>query len=436
MNCPRCGVRVSEEDLFCLNCGVSLKDIPAQTPYTPQPTVPSQTPYIPQPTVAPQTSTVYNPQPMRNDFTPSAPASAPVTAGNNMDGQRRKEKNTNKILLVIIAVLVMLLAAGVAAFFAMGGTELFSKDESTTALTTAQQGELILPDVNESVTTAGDIYTTSAPSVYPDSTSTTNPYTDSIVATKPHTDSTPPTSAYPDYTQATTEVVGSSGFKTTSSGLMMPTEGNRVGICEAYNNAVNNLKGYNGLVTLHKEETFNFYAEDLPLIVDSVVNGTLANLSVPSDETYTFIGGSDGDGRLLSEKMMPWGRDAQVTEYDVLSANITENEDGGYSITLYFPYEVYYYSEGGVWDEPTSHMTAMDYLDFTAIDFGAISITDADMRYPGAVTEITVDSQGRLIGLSNYMPLEGECTGAYGFVNFELTLIGDITTDYVLTYNN
>ena len=175
MNCPRCGVRVSEEDLFCLNCGVSLKDIPAQTPYTPQPTVPSQTPYIPQPTVAPQTSTVYNPQPMRNDFTPSAPASAPVTAGNNMDGQRRKEKNTNKILLVIIAVLVILLATGVAAFFAMGGTELFSKEESTTALTTAQQGELILPDVNESVTTAGDIYTTSAPSVYPDSTSTTNP---------------------------------------------------------------------------------------------------------------------------------------------------------------------------------------------------------------------------------------------------------------------
>lgn len=223
-----------------------------------------------------------------------------------------------------------------------------------------------------------------------------------------------------------------------SSGLEMPQDGDAVNITKAYNKAINDYRAYKGVVTLHKVENTQVGITDLPAAakaLEGTINEVIGNIVKPVDETFTFENGADQQdpSREIGHKMIPWGRDAAVTPADISACSIKENADGGYTITMTFLAETATY-DGTTSTEPVHHMTAMDPLNLATLDISPLTIFSAEMTYPGATTSITVDSQGRLVKLTNSLPLEGKGQGGMGFIKATIGLAGKMEAVYDITY--
>ena len=412
MICKKCGKFIPDGNKFCVYCGYKV-EIP------PQPV--QQT--VQTPAAQPQPQVQITPPQQPRTTVPTVPtqqtqASADISnAVNTLVYQVQSENRKNKALVVIIAILVIVIAAGVGAFFALGGTDLFAKEdekeeESTTIQeTTVQQLQPTNP---------GD-YTTLPPAV------------EAPVTQYP---TTPTTGMYGEPTTIPQQMPF--GYVKTSSGLLMPDSYNYEGMCEAYNDAINNYRSYRGEVTLHKVENISVSLTSLPAAakaLEGVISDLIAGLTKPVDETYIFINGTDPDGRSIGGKIIPYERDACVTTDDIYSASVSANSDGGYTISLEFLAESTTF-DGTNTTEPIHHMTAMDPLNLGTLDLGPIEISSADMYYPGATVDLTVDGQGRLVKLIYTLPLEAECTCGMGFIKAEIGLEGFMDTTYEMSYTN
>ncbi len=206
-------------------------------------------------------------------------------------------------------------------------------------------------------------------------------------------------------------------------------------IAAAYNKVVNEAKAYTGKVTLKKHDIINVELKDLPSIAASIINPVVQNLTQTSPEEYVFDGGKDVNdpNRYVSHKIVPGGRDVAVQEAGLASASATANPDGGYTMTLTFIAETSTFDGTNTTSEPTHHKSAMDPLELGSLDLGPISISNADLRYPGATMTATVDGQGRLVKLEQKLPLEGSGTGKAG-ISLTLNLAGSMDGTYELIY--
>ncbi len=225
---------------------------------------------------------------------------------------------------------------------------------------------------------------------------------------------------------------------TTSSGLERPADTDYAGMCEAYNKAVNDYRAFKGTATVHKVEDTKVEITELPAAakpLEGTINSVIGNIVKPVDETFTFTNGVDVNdpARFIDHKMIPGGRDAAVTPNDLAEAKIVENADGGYTITVKFLSETATY-DGTTSTEPVHHMTAMDPLNLATLDISPLTIFSAEMTYPGATTSITVDGEGRLIKLTNSLPLEGKGQGGMGFIKATIGLAGKMEAVYDITY--
>lgn len=218
-----------------------------------------------------------------------------------------------------------------------------------------------------------------------------------------------------------------------SSGLPVPQDGDAVNITKAYNKAINDLRAFQGTVTLKKTETVDIKAKDIPKAVEGVVNGVVQNFLGTTENTYVYNGGYDENGGPLGERIIPWGRDACVTPNDITSCKVTENADGGYTIEMTFLAESVTF-DGTTSAEPVHHKTAMDPLNLATLDISPLEIFSAEMNYPGATVQLTVDSQGRIVKLHNYLPLNGTGNGGYKVIKLTLGLEGSMDSTYEFTY--
>ena len=203
-------------------------------------------------------------------------------------------------------------------------------------------------------------------------------------------------------------------------------------IAAAYNKVVNEAKAYTGKVTLKKHDIINVQLPESA--VSKVLNPIVANLTQTSPEEYVFDGGKDVNdpNRLISHKIVPNGRDVAVEEAGLASATATANADGGYTMVLTFIAETATFDGTTTTSQPTHHKTAMDPLDLGSLDLGPVSITNADMKYPGATMTATVDGNGRLVKLEQKLPLEGSGTGKAGIsVTLEITGSMDGTYEFI-----
>lgn len=249
------------------------------------------------------------------------------------------------------------------------------------------------------------------------STTTTPPQNSQSLATQPGTEAEPQEKV------------------TTSSGLERPADTDYAGMCEAYNKAVNDYRSFKGKVTLNKTDDIQIKAKDLPKLVEGVVNGVVERFVGVTTENFTFENGLDVNdpNRHIDHKMIPGNRAAAVTTADISAATIVENSDGGYTITLTFVAETSTF-DGTNSTDPVHHMTAMDPLNLGTLDISPLTINSATMTYPGAVVEMTVDGQGRLVKLFNTLPLEGKGAGGYKALELELGLEGKMLSTYEMTY--
>ena len=207
-------------------------------------------------------------------------------------------------------------------------------------------------------------------------------------------------------------------------------------IAAAYNKAVNDYKAYTGKVMLKKTEAIDVKAKDLPSAVEGIVNGVIQKFITSSTEEFTFENGVDVNdpNRYVSHKMIPNGRNAEVQAAGLAEATATPNADGGYTIKIKFVQETSVFDGTSNVSEPTYHKGAMDPLDLGTLDVKPIEITKADMTYPGAEVEATVDAQGRLVKLHNYLPLGGTGTGSVKIIKATIGIEGNMDTVYEITY--
>ena len=204
-------------------------------------------------------------------------------------------------------------------------------------------------------------------------------------------------------------------------------------IAAAYNKAVNDYRAFTGNVTVKKVETIGIQVKDLPGIVASIVNPVVEKFTGTTENTFVFTNGVDADGRTPADKIIPGGRDANVQAAGLAEATATANADGGYTMKLKFVAETSKFDGTTNTSEPTYHMGAMDPLNLGTLDIKPITITEAELNYPGATVEATVDGQGRLVKLVQLLPLNGYGTGKAG-ISATINLEGSMDATYEMTY--
>ncbi len=319
-------------------------------------------------------------------------------------------KNETKIVAFALALLVIFLSG-----FGLGATK---------GITINHNYDGAVADANATQQTQAT-----------EATTTTQPAT---TTTAPATEATT-TAASADTSASAGDTTSATGDTTTaaSSGTSS-VPGTKAEVAEAYNKAINDYKRFTGNATCKKVETIAIQAKDLPKLVESTVNSVVQKFTGTNEYSYTFTNGVDPDGRKPYDKMIPWGsadeNPADVTEASLVEGTATANADGGYTMKLKFIAETSKFENGATTSEPIQHMTAMDPLNLATLEIDPIQITSADMTYPGATVEATVDGQGRLVKLTCNLPLEGSGTGGVGPIEATINIGGSMDSVYEITY--
>ncbi len=236
-------------------------------------------------------------------------------------------------------------------------------------------------------------------------------------------------------TDANTGNSGSTDANTGNTGTSTGIPSTKEEVAAAYNKALNNYRAYTGKVTTKKTETINIGVTDLPALAASVVNKVVEGFTGTTTSEWTFENGADvaDPNRKLADKIIPWGRDAAVKAEGLASATSAPTADGGYTLTMVFVAEDSIFDGTKNTSEPTYHMGAMDPLNLGSLDLGPISISRAELHYPGATLTATIDGQGRLVKLENKLPLEGFGTGK-AVIELTINMSGSMDSVYEMTY--
>ena len=319
------------------------------------------------------------------------------------------KKEIKVVAIVLVALIVFLAGFGLGA---TKGININIGSESGINVNvnggSAGSAQVVAPAPTQAPTAAP----TQAPTAAPTEAPTQAPATDAPATDAPATDA-PATDA--------------------PSGTSVPST--KAEIVAAYNKVVNEAKHYEGKVTLKKHDIINVQLKDLPSVAEKVITPVITKLTTTSPEEYVFEGGKDVNdpNRLVSHKIVPNGRDVAVQEAGIANATVTANPDGGYTMSITFIAETSTFDGTNTTSSPEHHKSAMDPLELGSLDLGPITISNADLRYPGATMTATVDAQGRLVKLEQKLPLEGTGTGKAG-IEITLNLGGSMDGTYEFIY--
>lgn len=202
-------------------------------------------------------------------------------------------------------------------------------------------------------------------------------------------------------------------------------------IVAKYNEVINATKKMqNG--TMHKTSKTDIEVTDLSVsFLKSTVNGIVSGLVKPSDDTWTFTNGVADDGKTPSSAITPGDRDVALPASGVKSATCTPNGDG-YTMTIVLNEEKSTF-DGTNTTDPVAHESCLSPLNLATLDISPAKITSADMTYPGATLNVTVDGQGRVTHYDFKLPMSGNGAGSLG-PSLELGLAGEMIETYDITY--
>lgn len=303
-------------------------------------------------------------------------------------------KKEIKVVAIVLVALIVFLSG-----FGLGATK---------GIQITIAGDLKLNGASGSVDTGA----TAAPT-------TTQPQTTTQAPT-PSGDSTADTTAAP------------AGDDSGASSSSIPT-GNAE-IAAAYNKAINDTKNYTGSVHLNKVGTVAIQITDCPGgdTVKNIVQPVVDNFTGTTTKDLDYNNGVDAEGGKLYNRITPGDRDSALTEAGIANATCVAEGDG-YKMTITLVSEKATF-DGTNTVNPAHHESCLDPLNLATLDVNPLTITAADMTYPGATLEATVDGQGRLTLLSVKLPLSGTGTGKFSFMSATLGLEGSLDDLYTFTY--
>lgn len=201
-------------------------------------------------------------------------------------------------------------------------------------------------------------------------------------------------------------------------------------MCEAYNNAVNNLRAYNGKVKVtEKSDLFCEVTDASSESIVPVLNDVLSSFNGENSTVQVFRNGESEDGYYLDRFVPPYGKKSQLTKSDVASASVKATADG-YTITFVIKKDVSEY-DGKTNKLAVHHAKVLDSMDISTLEVSPVAIKEARMVYPGATVKATVDSQGRLSKLAIDCDIDAEVTTKV--TNMSLSVAMDISNDMTYT---
>ncbi len=200
-----------------------------------------------------------------------------------------------------------------------------------------------------------------------------------------------------------------------------------------YNEVVNAAKKEQN-VSIHKTQNISLECTSCSVsFLKSAVTSLLGTFMKPVDETYEVSGGVDSQGKTTNDFIIPQGREAKLPADGVASATATASGDG-------YVMNITVKSESSSFDgtntvNPVYHESAMIPLNLATLELPAgAKITSANMSYPGATIEATVNGAGKLTKIVLHLPMEGEGTGGYNSISLSVGVKGYMDETYELTY--
>lgn len=202
-------------------------------------------------------------------------------------------------------------------------------------------------------------------------------------------------------------------------------------IVAKYNEVINAAKKTQN-ATIHKTNNTNIEVTELSADrLKGAVNKIISGLVKPIDETYTLTNGANENGTTASDIIAPGGRDVALKAEGVTSATATPDGDG-YKMTIVLVSEKSTF-DGTNTVNPVHHESCLSPLNLATLNISPAKITSADMTYPGATLNVTVDGEGRVTRYDYTLPMEGKGAGSLG-LTIELGLKGEMVETFDITY--
>lgn len=163
-------------------------------------------------------------------------------------------------------------------------------------------------------------------------------------------------------------------------------------------------------------------------MINNIVSGAIGG---DGDETvsYTIANGSTPEGETAYSLIPPTNKNFELKEAGVLSAKAEKQGDNTvYTVVLNEE------STTAASPVPTYNATAIGYLDLMSLDLPGVTITSADLKYPGSTVAITVNAQDKVVNLVNKMPMSGYGAAQLAFVSGNATFEGGLDETWNFTY--
>ena len=254
-------------------------------------------------------------------------------------------------------------------------------------------------------------------------TQTTAPTTTAPTTTAPTT--TQPTTLAPVVTPDASNTQPSSSQAASDD----PASLSKAQIIEKMNGYMKTLKAEQN-VQAHKNENITVEVTDCSVqAAVSAINSIIKNLAGSEQLDYAIVNGATTAGETMFGIIPPTNKDFLISDAAVLTATAkASGTDTVYTVVLV--------EENTTINSPVPafNSTAIGYLDLASLDLPAVTIAEADMKYPGSTVEITVNADGKVTKLVNKMPMSGYGQAQISFFNGNATFQGALDETWTFTY--
>lgn len=166
----------------------------------------------------------------------------------------------------------------------------------------------------------------------------------------------------------------------------------------------------------------------------SIINSVVDMIANQEILEYDFTNGvcTDPEENVevsAMDTIPPVGTPFALTAEGVASASYEQIGDNTkYSVTLV--------PETGTYSQPkpTHHGVACDTLDFSLFSIPAGEITKSDFNYPGATVTVTLDKNGRVVGYSEHIDMDGVGEGKAFGITATASMEGYIDESWVIVW--
>ena len=203
-------------------------------------------------------------------------------------------------------------------------------------------------------------------------------------------------------------------------------------IIELLGNAVNKTKGYTGDIQVNHTEAFdNIEIVEITggSIVKNIANGLVSSVVKPSDEVLSFHAGvaTNSEGELM-QLLLPQNGAFSLTDAGVASASIQRTANGVVIDATLVSETV------GMNDVPKHNASGIGYLDVSKIDLSILTVTKADITYPGSTIHAEINSDGYISKAVYTIKLHLDGAGKSGLINGTAVIEGSEVETWILNW--